>query len=259
MGASVKVVDFSNVKDGGQFNKARIPAGDYLAKVIKVEDAQTKESKEFQYLFTIQIQKRPSSKFPYYCKLAENQLWKLRNLLIAAGLNVPKKREKVDPNRVVGKIIGVTVDDTEYEDKEQSEITGVFPASELQDSVMNDDDDDEMADDVDDADDELEDLDEASDEEDEEEPAEEDEEVDEGDEWDAITDRLELRKALKKVAPDVKTTTAMTEDDIRDLIRKAYADKAAAEKPKAKATSKVKKKAKEVSDDELESLDLDDL
>lgn len=259
MGASVKVVDFSNVKDGGQFNKARIPAGDYLAKVIKVEDAQTKETKEFQYLFTIQIQKRPSSKFPYYCKLTENQLWKLRNLLIAAGLNVPKKREKVDPNRVVGKIIGVTVDDTEYEDKEQSEITGVFPASELQDSVMNDDDDDEMADDVDDADDELEDLDEASDEEDEEEPAEEDEEVDEGDEWDAITDRLELRKALKKVAPDVKTTTAMTEDDIRDLIRKAYADKAAAEKPKAKATSKVKKKAKEVSDDELESLDLDDL
>lgn len=258
MSASAKMVDFTNVKDGGNFNKNRIPAGDYLAKITKVEDAQAKDE-TFQYLFTIQLVKRSGSKFPYYCKLVENQLWKLRNLLIAAGISVPKSKMKVDVNRLVNKVIGVTVDDTEYQDKEQSEITAVFPAAELQDGGTDDDDESEDADEA--SDDDLDDLDgdtseaEEDEEEADEEAEEEADEAEEGDEWDAITDRLELRKALKKVAPDVKTSTSMTEDDIRDLIRK-HSAKAA---PKVAAKPAAKKKPAAVSDDELDSLDIDDL
>ena len=75
-----------------------------------VEDAKAKDGVH-QYLFSIQIVDKPSSVFPYYCKLQENQLWKLRNLFIAAGKTVPKKKVKVDPNQIVGKLIGVTIED----------------------------------------------------------------------------------------------------------------------------------------------------
>lgn len=142
--ASAKAIDFSNVKDGGgRFNKKRVPAGDYLAKVTKVEDAESKRDETFQYLFTIKVEKFSQYAYPYYCKLQENQLWKLRNLLIAAGINVPKKRVKLDPNRVVGKLIGVTMEDDEYEGKAQSVVASVFPASELSGAELDEEEDEE--------------------------------------------------------------------------------------------------------------------
>lgn len=260
MTVTARNIDFSKVKDGGNFNKARVPAGDYLAKIVKIEDAPAKDETP-QYLFTIQLVKRASSKLPYYCKLQENQLWKLRNILIAGGLSVPKSKQKVDPNRLLNKLIGVTIEDAEYEGKEQSEIAGVFPAAELGEA-----DDDEVTDDTsDDEDVEDDDTDEEAADEPEEEEAEEeveDEEEDaEGDEWDAITDRLELRKALKKVAPEVTTSKAQSDDDIRNLIRAALLPA----EPKKKAATPAAKKAapkkpiNEVSDEELEELDIDDL
>lgn len=260
---SAKVVDFSNVKDGGQFNRNRIPAGDYLAKIIKVEDAVSSKDQAFQYVFTIQVVKRPSSKLPYYCKLQENQLWKLRNLLIAAGKAVPKSKQKVDPNTIVGKLIGITVEDGEFDsDKgviEQSDISGVFPASDLEDGGADDEAEEEEESAEDDSLDDMDEVEEEPEEELAEEEPEEEEEA--GDEWDAITDRLELRKALKRVAPDIKTSTAQSDDDIRDLIREHSAAKAkpvakAAAKPAAKPAAKAKPK---VEDEELEGLDLDDL
>ena len=39
MGASAQNVDFSNVKEASGFNRSRIKAGDYLAKIKGVEDA----------------------------------------------------------------------------------------------------------------------------------------------------------------------------------------------------------------------------
>lgn len=268
MGASVKSADFTNVKERSKFNRSRIPAGDYLATIVSVEDSKSKKSGEFQYEFALKINKRSQSVFPYYCQLKDNQLWKIRNLLIAAGINVPKSRTKIDPNKVVGRQIGVTIEDADdYGDREQSELTAVFPASELTDAVVDEDDDDDTdADDTaDDSDDSLDDFDdtegdepeEAEDEaEAEEEP--EEEEAEEGDEYDAM-ERLDLRKVLKKLDPELKTSTKQTDDDLRDLIRSlnAKAAAAAAKKPAAKKTAK--KQAKDVSDDELEELDLDDL
>lgn len=259
--AKSQIVDFSKVKDGGNFNRKRIPAGDYLAKIVKVEDAKAKDD-VFQYLVSIKIVKRPSSVFPYYCKLTENQLWKLRNLLIAAGKNVPKKKVAVNLNDIVGKMIGVTVEDDEYEGKEQSTISGVFPAQELEDVDSEEIVDDSEEEEEDEAEDTLDD-DEAEEEEAEEEPEEEEEEEEEaGDEYDAM-DRLALRKALLKVGVD-KTSKSQSDDDLRNLLREkntpAPAKKPAA-KPAAKAApaKKTKPKASEITDDELDELDIDDL
>jgi hypothetical protein len=128
--ATAAPLDFTNVKDGGgQFNKKHQQEGDYAGKVTKVEDAKSKADNIAMWLFTIEA---GTGSYPYYCKHQENQLWKIRNLLVAAGVSVPKKRVKVDPNILVGKSIGVTLQDTEYEGKVQSEIGSIFPASELE-------------------------------------------------------------------------------------------------------------------------------
>lgn len=140
MGASAKAVDFSGVKDRGNFNPKHIAEGDYAAKIVKVEDAESKKDQSFQYVFTIKLNKFSQNSYPYYCKLQENQLWKLRNIAVAAGLNVPKKRMKFDPNKVVGKSIGVTMEDDEYEGKMKSVIGAVFPISELADGAEIEDD-----------------------------------------------------------------------------------------------------------------------
>lgn len=135
MGASAKTVDMSTVKERGAFNPKRVAEGDYAAKIVKVEDSKVKESGDFMYVFTIKLDKYSQYSYPYRCKLEENQLWKLRNILVAAGLNVPKKRMKVDPNKAVGKSIGVTMEDDEYEGRPKSEVNAVFPVSELADGI----------------------------------------------------------------------------------------------------------------------------
>lgn len=272
---SARNVDFSNVKEGGSFNRSRIPSGDYLAVISKIEDAEAKDG-IFQYLVSIKLKKRTQSVFPYYCKLQENQLWKLRNLLIAGGLTVPKKRIKVDPTKLIGKLIGVTIEDDEYDGKEQSQIVAVFPAAELDDEAGDvsdtDDDDDEESEDEDEAEeaateDDAEEEEEAAEEEPEAEDEPEEEEA-EGDEYDAM-ERLDLRKALQKLDPSIKTTKAQSDDDIRDIIRGLVNSDDEAEeeeeapapviKKKPAAKKPAAKKAADVTDEELEELDIDDL
>lgn len=136
MAAKTHEIDFSGVKDRGSFNPKQVPEGDYAAKIVKVEDGESKGDGGFQYIFTIKLEKYSQYAYPYYCKLQENQLWKIRNLLVAAGLTVPKKKLKVDPNKAVGKMIGVTMADDEYEGKMKSVIDAIFPASELSESDL---------------------------------------------------------------------------------------------------------------------------
>lgn len=156
--ATAKIIDMTNVKEGGgTFNKKRVEEGDYLARVTKVQDAEVKSGENkgrFQWLFTITLEKHQTAKYPYYCQLEENQLWKVRNLLIAAGINVPKKRLKLDPEKVIGKLIAVTMEDDEYEGKMQSSIGAIFPPAEMEGG--SDDGDEDDSEDEDDSDEEEE-------------------------------------------------------------------------------------------------------
>lgn len=131
-------LDFSGVKDRGAFNPKQVAEGDYAAVITKVEDAEAKGDGGAMYVFTIKLDKFSQASYPYRCKIQENQLWKLRNIAVAAGLNVPKKRMKFDPNKVVGKRVGVTMEDDEYEGKMKSEVSAVFPLSELAEGAIDD-------------------------------------------------------------------------------------------------------------------------
>ena len=232
--AGAAVLDFTNTREGGAaFNKKRVPAGDYLAKVTAVKDAPTKDTKEAQWLFTFElVEKYTDRKFPYYCKLVENQLWKVRNLCLAAGFPVPKRKVKLDPNKLVGKTIGITLDDDEYEGKLQSTVTQTFPAAELDGDSGGPDDEEEV-------DEETEDDEEVGEEAEEEEADEEPEDDEEEDE----------EEEEPEPAPKRRTAKAAPTASIPG--QRKSSPTAAKRKPAPKA--------EEVDDDELEELDLDEI
>lgn len=164
--AKKHALDFSNVKDSTGINPKHVEPGDYEATIKEVVESLKDGVPMWRFLIALNDQ--PTATYPYYCKLQENQLWKVRNLLIAAGKQVPKKRVNVDPNGLIGKVIGITLEDDEYEGKLKSVIEAVFPAEELGPKTPTkkkpaaaaaDDADDEVADDDEDMDElDLEDL-----------------------------------------------------------------------------------------------------
>ena len=179
--AKVRTLDLTNVKER-QFNKKHQPAGDYAGKVLKVQDVKAKQSGDPMWLFTL---KAGSGSYPYYCKFDAENVWKVVNLFVAAGIKVPKKKLKIDPNKVVGMDVGVTLDDTEYEGRMQSEVAGVIPL------------------------DEVEGAEEGTDEDEEEEDAEEEETEEEEDEEEEPAPKKKSKKGKKKTAPD--------EDELEEL------------------------------------------
>jgi hypothetical protein len=125
-------MDFTNVSEGGAFQPREVPAGDYRAKITKVEDHTSKgATKPDNWVFTIVLTSRSRNTYPYYCGFDEKQAWKVRGLFMAAGIAVPKKRVKVDPSKLINKEIGVAMEGDEYDGKMKSVIIATFPVSDL--------------------------------------------------------------------------------------------------------------------------------
>lgn len=129
MAATVRKLDFTDVKDQGQFNRRRKPSGEYRARAVAVDDHESKEGND-NYVFTIQVDGDKRASYPYYCGLQTKQLWKLRNLLIAVGLKPPTGKTKIDPARIIGRPFGIILDDDEYEGRLNSQIGDIFPITE---------------------------------------------------------------------------------------------------------------------------------
>lgn len=209
MGATKMTLDFTNVKDGGQFNKKRLPEGDYRAKITKVGDAKAKKTGDPMWLFTIEVRyKGQTATYPYYCQVAENMLWKIRALFAAAGIVIPKKRVAIDPNRIVGREVGVTLEDTEYNDKLQSQIAFIIPLSE----VVGDEQSEEVEEDEED-----EETEEEEDTEEEEEETEEEEEEDEEPPAPPVKKKAATAPPAKKTAAKKTTRRAPAPADDDEL------------------------------------------
>lgn len=156
--AQKKIIDFSNVKDRGSFNPKNIEPGEYTAKIAKVEQTEAKDGEDM-WVFHIVLDDVPRAVYPYYCKLVDNQFWKVKVLFQAAGVDVGKRKVAVDPNKLVGKTIGVAMEDDEYEGRLKSVISEVFPSEEVSSAEEEPEEDD------------LEEEEASADEEEEEEPA----------------------------------------------------------------------------------------
>lgn len=130
MAATARAVDLTNVTEGGNFRPRRKQEGDYAAKFVKAED-HTKEGKTPGWVMTVQIDGDARSTYPVYLNPDPKQVWKVMQACLAAGLNVRNARVKFDPNKLVGKRIGVYLEDDEYEGRPKSVIGEMFPVSEV--------------------------------------------------------------------------------------------------------------------------------
>ena len=237
--AAAEIIDFSNVKERGNFNTKHIEEGDYVAKITKVESTTAKDD-ENMWVFTFVLDEHPRAAYPYYCKLVENQFWKVKALFDAVGIRVGQRKVKVDPNKLIGKKVGVAMEDDEYEGRLKSIIGEVFPAEDVTgpaDDDVDPEDDDVEADDIEEEDDVEEEpaprkkaaakkrRPEPEPEEDEEEE-DDDEEVEEDDEEEdeepapkkrAPAKKAPAKKAPAKKAPARKRRPADDEDDEEDL------------------------------------------
>jgi hypothetical protein len=127
------IVDFTNTKEQSGFNPVHQPAGDYRGIIKSVEYGKSKQNNNDMLTYAVADVDRPSAAYRYNCTLTEASLWKLRNILVAAGINVPKKKVNIASvaAKIVGKEIGMSLDDDEYEGKMRSQIVTVFSADDL--------------------------------------------------------------------------------------------------------------------------------
>lgn len=141
---ATRTLDFTNVKEQSQFRPTHVEEGDYTARIVGFnEQAKKDDPSVMMWVFAFKLDGKSSGTYPYYCTLNEDALWKVRNLLVAAGISVPKSRMKVDPAKLVNKTVGVSMVDDEYNGQMKSVIDAVFPADDAVEDTGNPDTDDE--------------------------------------------------------------------------------------------------------------------
>lgn len=124
-------IDFSDTKAPSFVTTHQAP-GVYTAEIASVELTKTKSDSTDMLVFTI---KAGSGRYPYYCKLVPNQLWKLRELIEAAGTQVPNKVVQIDPDKYVGKKINAELEDDTFGGKLRSRVARVAQFSEVESKV----------------------------------------------------------------------------------------------------------------------------
>ncbi|QZD98624.1 hypothetical protein SEA_JEMERALD_36 [Microbacterium phage Jemerald] len=218
-------LDFSKVEERSGWNTRQMPEGLHAMKIVSVEDKEANDGTDM-WVFALvpESQKYKTRRFPFYCKLQANQYFKIRDLLVAAGVKVPKSAMTVDPTKVIGKVIAVEVIDATGQFDGRSEANGVYPLDTLDgdDSTdaddeydeeesddeeydSDDDTDDDGDDDYEDEEDEDEDDDDDLDDEDLEDEDEDDEEYeDDEDDEDEEPEPAPRKRAPAKKAPAKK-------------------------------------------------------
>lgn len=232
-------LDFSKVEERSGYNSRQMPEGLYEAKVSGIvhKDAQDGTAMLVYALAPTQ-QKYATRNFPYYCKLQQNQLWKLRDLFVAAGETIPKKATQIDPEKIIGAKVAIEVGDDTGQYSDRSVIVSVYPLNTLED--LNDDEDEEEGyddEEADEADEEYEDDEDDSDDEDfedDEEDLDEDEDEDDEDDDEDLDDDEDEDEDLDDEDEDEEEE----EPKPKRAAKRAPAKKAPAKKAPAKRTVK---------------------
>lgn len=207
-------LDFSKVEERSGWNTKEIPEGVHEFKIVGVDVGEAKDGTEMlTYALVPTNAKYKTRRFPYYCKLQQNQLFKVRDLLVAAGISVPKKVTSIDPEAPVGSIVAAEVSDEVGQYAGRSTIDGIYDRSIIDDEDQVDDGDEEEVEDESDEADEVEDDEEFEDE------VEDEVEAEEGD--DELREELEaltlpaLRKRAKALDID---TDGVKKDELIELV-----------------------------------------
>ena len=168
--ARARRIDFREVPKEVRRQATRIPEGDYLCKIVAVEERTSERSGSDYYSWKFQIvsngqgdKKHAGVPLWMNTSLQKKAAFALRNLIYAASdgkKNVAGSIASLDPNKLIGKNIGVTVEDNEYEGRIRSQPADVMPPSQLSaEEEEAEDDEDEEEEEVEEDEDELEDVD----------------------------------------------------------------------------------------------------
>lgn len=232
-------LDFSKVEERSGYNSRQMPEGLYEAKITGIvnKDAQDGTAMLVYAISPTQAKYKTRS-FPYYCKLQQNQLWKLRDLFVAAGETIPKKATQIDPEKVIGAKIAIEVGDDTGQYDDRSVIVSVYPLSALEDLDEDEDEDEDLEDDESEDEEDYEDEDD-SDEDEDEDFEDDDEDLDDEDDED-----LDDEEDDEDLDEDEDEDDEEEEPAPKRSAKKAPAKKAAAKpaaKPAAKRTVKRKR------------------
>ena len=126
-GGSVSV-NFKGVEGRG----ARIKPGEYLGEVSEVTLEKGKKAQYLAWTFDLDDD---AGKAYFNTSLAKNSLWNLRGLLEAMGEEVPDDEMDLDLEDLVGKRVGIIIEEEEYEGKKRPKMVDYFP----EDDASNDD------------------------------------------------------------------------------------------------------------------------
>lgn len=133
----VAKIDFSDVKDPSPYSPKPVEPGEYLAHVSNVTSQRSKSDDTLMWVFALKLDSVPGAVYPFYCKLTPNQLWKLHQLGIACGLDMPKSVKTVQAEKFVGKALGVIVEEDEYNGKPKGVVSKCIPVSEVGDEPVS--------------------------------------------------------------------------------------------------------------------------
>ena len=137
-------IDFSTTEESSSWNTKQIPEGLHAAKVASVQETEAKDGTDMLLFgFRLKEPKYKTRNFPFYCKLQQNQLWKLRDLLVAAGETVPKRALNINPNKIVGRDIVIEVEDDTYNGNVRSTVVSTYASSILEDEAPADGEDED--------------------------------------------------------------------------------------------------------------------
>lgn len=150
-------IDFSGVEKEIRKDRGRsrhIPEGEYLAKIVDCE-ARKSERTDSKYLsWKFQITEGAHKGVSIYgiTSLKHEALWNLRNLINAAiGKNIAGKAVNFDPDTVIGKVVGIVVEDNEYGEGKDKKVTSrvntTFPKDEYEAADEDEDEDEDEEDD----------------------------------------------------------------------------------------------------------------
>lgn len=152
-------LDFSQT-ERSSYNTRHMPEGLYEARITEVIQKEAQDGTPMLvYAITPTHPQYRGRKFPFYCKLSANQLWKLRDLLVAAGEDIPRRAVRVQPEKIVGRLLCIEVSDDSYNGVVRSTIDSVYSWEVLRPEEKfseQEDSEDDVVDDVVDDEDDLE-------------------------------------------------------------------------------------------------------
>lgn len=114
-------VDFTGVE-----TKSLIPDGDYAIKVKEVTTEEGDKGPYLNWVMDITTGEFKGKRLYYITSLSKQSLWNLRAVLEALGVEVPKKKMKLDLKAYSGMEMGVSVEQEKYRGKLKNVVVDIY-------------------------------------------------------------------------------------------------------------------------------------